>query len=219
MDPFEADLRQRFFSKITPGENGCILWTGAKRPKGYGLMSVDGKPHNATHVSWRLKHGDWPEQHLLHRCDNPPCINPEHLFEGTNQDNVDDKMAKGRGGQLSGFEAPGAKLTGLEVSEIVALTETRMGLLRIGDLFGVSAAYVSQLRHGHSRGVGSPRRDKPKASNLVEFEGEMLSVRDIAERAGLKPEMVRRRIERGLTGQALIAPPHAAPRKPYVRRR
>lgn len=216
------NVRARFFAKIAADPSSdCILWTGARRPTGYGVVSVAGKLRQATHVSWFLKYGVWPSQQMLHRCDNPPCVNPEHLFEGTPADNVVDRDAKGRHWVLCGEEASGAKLTDLEVSEIIALTETSMTGREIGALFGVTAAYVSMLRHGRcrvtSQGLphkthGRPR--KPKGARRFEVGGRMLTVLEIATEAGLNCETVRGRLARGLSGDDLIAPPHKAPRKP-----
>lgn len=212
-------LLRRFADKIAPDpQSDCILWTAACR-KGYGLLHVDGKLVPATHVSWFLKYGVWPTLKMLHRCDNPPCVNPDHLFEGTDADNAADRDAKGRHCTPSGFDVATAKLTGLEVSEIVALTDTRMSNAEIGVLFGVSAVYVSSLRHGRYRTTPSGRKAKPKASETVEIGGRSQTILEWAAEAGLREATVRRRVRRGLVGDAIIAPRHQAPRKPYVRRR
>ena len=76
---------------------GCWLWQGAQNRKGYGQFRCQGTLHIASRFVWELTYGGIPEgQQVLHKCDNPPCVNPEHLFLGTNQENVDDKMAKKR---------------------------------------------------------------------------------------------------------------------------
>lgn len=77
------------------------MWTASTRHKGYGAFAckIDGKTvHDRAHrYSWRLTFGDIPNGiFVLHRCDNPACVNPAHLFLGTNQDNIDDMMAKDR---------------------------------------------------------------------------------------------------------------------------
>lgn len=216
----EHDLRDRFFRKITADpRSDCILWTAAKNPAGYGLISVGGKLRPATHVSWFLKHGIWPGQKMLHRCDNPTCVNPEHLFEGSDADNAADRDAKGRHRALSGDDAPWTKLTGLEVSEIVALTETRMTNDEIGALFGVGGVYVSSLRHGRWRTKPAGRGRKPKGCRRYGVGGgEMLTVAEIAVRSGVSQSTVDARIKRGVVGAALLAGRHAGPRKPYIRR-
>lgn len=75
----------------------CWLWMGRKDPTGYGRVTFDRKQQLAHRLIFTWVVGEIPDgMHVLHRCDNPPCVNPDHLFLGTNQDNVDDKMSKGR---------------------------------------------------------------------------------------------------------------------------
>lgn len=93
-------LRERFEEKFTPEPNsGCWLWTAATLPFGYGVLGSGGKRGNvrAHHAAWRLYRGDIPDgMWVLHKCDNPACVNPDHLFLGSHRDNVDDCMAKRR---------------------------------------------------------------------------------------------------------------------------
>jgi HNH endonuclease len=77
-------------------ESPCIEWTKF-RLRGYGLQKFRGKTRLAHRVAWMLANGEIPDGLcVLHRCDNPPCVNVDHLFLGTHADNVADKMAKGR---------------------------------------------------------------------------------------------------------------------------
>ena len=78
-------------------QDGCWEWQGYRNPLGYGRMRKDGKKHLAHRISYTLFVGEIPEGKMLcHKCDNPSCVNPDHLFVGTNQDNVSDCIAKGR---------------------------------------------------------------------------------------------------------------------------
>lgn len=79
--------------------NGCLEWTGATNPAGYGLINVDGKAVLTHRLAWTLANGPILDGlHVLHHCDNPPCGETEtHLFLGTDADNRADMAAKGRG--------------------------------------------------------------------------------------------------------------------------
>ena len=86
---------ERFWSKVAKSD-GCWLWTAARNEQGYGEFSLDGKLQRAHRVSFYLAHGRWPEPNALHKCDNPPCVRPDHLFEGTHKENMADMTSKGR---------------------------------------------------------------------------------------------------------------------------
>lgn len=75
----------------------CWEWTGARMADGYGLFRFEGKLEGAHRISYILKHGPIPDgKMLLHACDNPPCVNPDHTSPGTNADNLGDMAQKGR---------------------------------------------------------------------------------------------------------------------------
>lgn len=91
---------ERFWQMVQTGE-GCWLWLGYRDTRGYGRLSraaVHKAPILAHRYSWMLAHGRMPttDEHVCHRCDNPPCVNPDHLFLGDAKVNSDDKWAKGR---------------------------------------------------------------------------------------------------------------------------
>jgi hypothetical protein len=89
-EPFEDCYR---VSKKT----GCWLWERAVKGEGYGHKWYDGKLQSAHRISWQIHRGPIPDGlWVLHRCDVMLCVNPDHLFLGTHQDNVDDKHRKGR---------------------------------------------------------------------------------------------------------------------------
>lgn len=128
---------QRFESLYTPvPASGCWLWTGSVNRYGYGKTKVDQKHITAHRWSWMLHKGGIPDGlHVLHHCDVPACVNPDHLFIGTNQDNVDDRVSKNR--------TP-TKLTKEQVVQILEMAGTK-STRDIGKIFGIGATTVSKI--------------------------------------------------------------------------
>lgn len=90
-------LPTRLHSKILKDASGCWNWFGAHDSDGYGFIGHVDKLIRAHRVAWLIYRGEIPEgMQVLHRCDNPPCCNPDHLFLGTVRDNMKDKMSKNR---------------------------------------------------------------------------------------------------------------------------
>lgn len=123
-------LEERFWEKVEKSD-GCWEWKGVVNEKGYGVINRGrgGEGNILAHrLSWELHHGAIPEGEgyhgicVLHKCDNPSCVNPDHLFIGTNQDNIDDMVKKQR--HRRGETKPLAKLTDEIVKEMRRLRET-----------------------------------------------------------------------------------------------
>lgn len=92
-----SELAAWFWQKVTRSEHECWPWSGATHDKGYGNIGIDGRTTTTHRLAYTLAVGPIPPgMHVLHRCDNPPCCNPAHLFIGTNRDNHADKVAKER---------------------------------------------------------------------------------------------------------------------------
>jgi hypothetical protein len=130
-------IAARFWSKVnkagrlTRQELGvCWEWTACLDKKGYGRITValeNGKQRvtGAHRVAWFLEHGRWPEPMALHRCDNPLCVRPDHLFEGDVVDNFYDMRAKGRERHPRGEHHPRAILTEEQVISLRAASARR----------------------------------------------------------------------------------------------
>jgi len=116
--PIGVTIRQRLLCRriITP--NGCWEWPGSHTSDGYGQMRIDGKQELVHRVSWKEFKGKIPNKkpNILHKCDNPPCFRPSHLFAGTKWDNSLDCIKKGR--MHCGERTHTSKLTNSQVASI-----------------------------------------------------------------------------------------------------
>lgn len=92
----------RFWNKVRRGP-GCWLWRGAIGTSGYGQIAIDGRARTASRVAWEITKGEIPAGlHVLHTCDRRACVRPDHLWLGSNAENVADKVAKGRAARVMG---------------------------------------------------------------------------------------------------------------------
>lgn len=135
---------------VTP--DGCWEWNGSRMRKrgGYGQIRVPGATRKVHRVAYELWVGEIPSGMIVcHSCDNPPCINPTHLWVGTHGDNAKDKVAKGRSVNpvMCGEESPTAKLTQAQVDEIRARHRPQSGAA-LGREFGVSKTTISRIVRG-----------------------------------------------------------------------
>lgn len=150
----DVALRERFSRYVDHRGGDCWTWTGARNRSGYGVVRLRGRWNALAHrVSWVLQHGtEIPSgQQVLHRCDNPSCVRPTHLFLGTNADNVADKIAKGRdrhGSFPTGTHHPNAKLTPEAVAQIREMRARGVLLRDIAAAVGVSKSSVWSVTSG-----------------------------------------------------------------------
>lgn len=163
MPPVAAPLDQRFWAKVDKrGPDDCWLWTGATLSQnGYGSLSgprnANGWPtaRYAHRVSWELTHGAiQPGQSVLHACDVPRCVNPNHLFLGTQRDNNQDAARKGR---FHVQRPRGQRVTDEQVAEIKRLSAAGVLGVTLATRFGVSETYISLLLHAKRRQLPQPR--------------------------------------------------------------
>jgi len=141
-------LENRFSKKwILEPNSGCWLWIGAMGVSKYGQIRVknaDGfwAMGYAHRVSWRIYNSIIPDKmHVLHKCDNPSCVNPSHLFLGTQKSNMEDKALKGR--QIRGEQSTQAKIT--EKNAISILNDTRPHK-KIANQYNISASLISRIK-------------------------------------------------------------------------
>lgn len=107
-------IEQRFWSKVdtSGGPDACWPWLRSVTKEGYGQFNVDGQMYLASIVALELAVGVRPEgMEAMHSCDNPPCCNPDHLSWGTRQQNIADRVSRGRSHRAPGSANPFAKLT------------------------------------------------------------------------------------------------------------
>jgi hypothetical protein len=136
---------ERFEDKFTPEPNtGCWLWLGYLDRGGYGVFKYNNKPVLAHRVSYILYKGGIADGlYVLHDCDNPLCVNPNHLYLGTHDDNMRDKAKRGRvGGELH----PRSKLSNYQRKEIIEkYVPRKYSLRRLAKEYGVDDSTICQI--------------------------------------------------------------------------
>ena len=150
-------VEQRFNEKVTKnsGEE-CWSWTAATNDYGYGILRVDGKNLRAHRISWEIHVGPIPPgMRVLHRCDNPPCTNPDHLFCGTMKDNTQDMLKKGRNASVTrpdrirrGSQIGTSKLTEDQVVEIKRKLSNGFSLSVLAGEYNVDMSNISIIKRG-----------------------------------------------------------------------
>lgn len=149
MEPSSPSMKKiikRFNAKFKVVESGCWEWIACSN--GYGRFSIFGQSRYAHVVSWLLHKGSWPVKLVCHSCDNPLCVNPQHLFEGTNHENILDASHKGR------MTGPKRVLTTQQRDEARQLYRSGLSQRKIARQLSVSQATISECcRYAHE-----PRR-------------------------------------------------------------
>lgn len=134
---------QRFEQKYIPEPNsGCWLWIGAITPFGYGKIYVDGKYEYSHRLSYRLNIGEInKDEFVCHKCDNPYCVNPDHLFTGLAKDNTKDMLSKKR-------HKFGEKDSKLKESQVIDIYKSNLTHQELGDKYGVNRATITKIKNG-----------------------------------------------------------------------
>lgn len=159
----QQSIKTRFEGFYIKGP-GCWEWNAKIGQNGYGVFSIGKKKFGAHRVSFEIYVEEIPSGiHVCHKCDNPICVRPDHLFLGTHRDNQVDKLLKGRargpnGADRLGEKNPHAKLSDADVLKIMNLLSSGTKQRKIANQFGISNGTVSHINTG--------RRSLPNSSDL-----------------------------------------------------
>lgn len=168
--------KQRFNNKTLVVDSGCLEWTGAVKKDGYGNAWHNGKTIPAHRLSWILHKGPIGNGlFVCHKCDNPICVNPEHLFLGTHADNMKDMRKKGRShwqintpaGRIPYVKKSvdhasryGSSLSEVSVAEIKRLILDGVSHASIAKMFGVSRPSITAIGSGRRWGHVLVKKNK-----------------------------------------------------------
>lgn len=146
----EAD-QKRFWAKVNKSEpERCWEWTAYKHRQGYGIFRIGKRLHYAHRIAFHITYGELPKaSECCHACDNARCVNPRHLFAATHQENMRDKVKKGRAyvGCHQGELCASSKLTSNQIKEIRKLLElSSYSQKEIGLKFGVLQQTISKIK-------------------------------------------------------------------------
>lgn len=153
--------KRNFFRKVstTPTENGCLEWLAGKFKDGYGIFHIGAKTFISHRIAYFLYTGNDPTGlQACHRCDNPSCCNPVHLFLGSHKENMQDKTKKGRGNPPTG-DRNGSRtkpesrpkggnhgLAKLTVDQIILIRADKRSLRAIAREYGVDNSLISRIK-------------------------------------------------------------------------
>lgn len=150
----------RFWSKVDKrGPDECWLWTASTDTHGYGQLRIDATRKRLAHrFAWELANGSALGMCVCHRCDVRRCVNPSHLFLGSNAENVADRHAKGRSRAPSGAASGRAKLTDADVRAVFDMLGRGVTQKQIAEGMGVSKSAISWISTGQAwRHIGAER--------------------------------------------------------------
>lgn len=134
----------RFKESYTENENGCWVWSKSKDGRGYGMFQAEKINWKAHRYSYAFYIGPIPDGHFVcHKCDNPSCVNPDHLFIATHKLNMKDMVSKGR--HSFGSKQVNSKLNELDVARIIILCEKGYTHIEIAKKYGVHQSTISRI--------------------------------------------------------------------------
>ena len=144
------EASERFWEKVDKSGE-CWTWRGRRTPNNYGEFTVGYQKFGAHRFSWMLHSGPIPDGlYVCHHCDNPPCVNPDHLFLGTAKENMRDQIRKGRGAYRVGENSKVTKLTNEMVKDIYQRACAGEQYLAIAKSLDVSRNLVTSIARGRT---------------------------------------------------------------------
>lgn len=209
------------FKRRLAQRGDCLEWNGCITV-GYGAVGVrclDGvRTHQklrAHRVAWEIAHNTPPTGVVRHTCDNRICCNPAHLIDGTQKENIQDSIIKGRFSfpPILRGEAHGeAVLTEAEVHEIRRRRTNGEKLIAIAREFGISESLVGVITRGEGWTDVAFREDEhlfkePRRQHLATDGNQTLSIAEWSRRTGLRRDTIRKRLERGWDEQEAVSRP------------
>jgi hypothetical protein len=153
---FWEDIKRRFWAKVNKqGPNGCWIWIGSCNDAGYGAVQIYRGKYYAHRLSYEWHCGEISNGFVvMHRCDTPACVNPSHLCLGTQAENMQDKISKGRqrwvGASMPGERNPAAIITAELAEEIRKNYRPEEGYRKLGERYGLSKSQTFRIVTGKS---------------------------------------------------------------------
>jgi len=143
-------IETRLWSRVRRTKSGCWLWTGAVNHDGYGHIRW-GKEQRAHRIAYLLEKGSIPPgMNVCHSCDTPACVNPDHLFLGTQKRNMEDCSRKGRFDDRRGSKNRKAQLVEADIPGIRQRLKTGESLQAIATSLGVSKSAIAHIKQGRT---------------------------------------------------------------------
>ena len=205
MPPTSDDIRSYLENRLCwvetqgPLDTPCWIWTGSlNRPNGYGLPNIKKTQFTSNRAAWLAWRGEIPAGlKVLHHCDTPPCVNPEHLYVGTMKRNIEDMWGKDRSNRRKyGIEdvrlvreLRGQGLTLKQVSAQTGMSADNIAVISRGERWIEGSPAIRNGR-GNSKGSGGMRQGRAGAERVRELRGQGLTYQEIASIVGMHPNHV-----------------------------